>query len=231
MMWRKPITSSARFLAYHCLLVVISVVLPSLTWADETTNGSSSAVVIKIDPQHTWADLQLPQERIDQLQMLARTFRKQRSMKQVPTRPSQHRKSSTTTAVFVGSKQNGKLAAAEAIAIELQRPLLKINIRTLTEKYIGETEKNVSLLFRKAKTQGAILFFDEADALFGKRTDVSDAHDKYANIETNYLIERMNTYTGLVILSTNSRSNRTSFEDLRIHMTIVFPCASFQNCK
>ena len=109
--------------------------------------------------------------------------------------------------LFTGSSGTGKTLAASYIATHLSLPLYRVDLAALTSKYIGETEKNLSKVFSKAENKDWILFFDEADALFGKRTDVSDAHDKYANQETDYLLQRIEDHEGLVILASNLRDN------------------------
>jgi SpoVK/Ycf46/Vps4 family AAA+-type ATPase len=93
----------------------------------------------------------------------------------------------------------------------------------VVSKYIGETEKNLESLFREAEASNAVLFFDEADALFGQRSEVHDAHDRYANIETGYLLQRMEHYTGVVILATNLRMNLDEAFTRRMHFTVEFP--------
>ena len=98
--------------------------------------------------------------------------------------------------LFAGPSGTGKTMAAEIIAGELGLELYKIDLSTVVSKYIGETEKNLSRIFMEAETSNAILFFDEADALFGKRSEVKDSHDRYANIETGYLLQRMEEYEG-----------------------------------
>jgi SpoVK/Ycf46/Vps4 family AAA+-type ATPase len=113
--------------------------------------------------------------------------------------------------------------AAEIIAGELGLELYKIDLSTVVSKYIGETEKNLSGIFAEAETANAILFFDEADALFGKRSEVRDSHDRYANIETGYLLQRMEEYEGVVILATNLRKNMDEAFVRRLHFTVEFP--------
>lgn len=112
-----------------------------------------------------------------------------------------------SAALFVGPKGTGKTLAAEAIANELQHELLRVDLSAVVSKYIGETEKNLAKLFARAEKSGAVLFFDEADALFGKRTDVKDAHDRYANLEVSYLLQRLESFSGLAIVATNSTAN------------------------
>jgi SpoVK/Ycf46/Vps4 family AAA+-type ATPase len=101
--------------------------------------------------------------------------------------------------------------------------LYKVDLSGVVSKYIGETEKNLSKIFKEAETSNAILFFDEADALFGKRTEVSDAHDRYANIETSYLLQKMEEYEGVVILATNLRENMDEAFTRRIRFIVEFP--------
>ena len=113
--------------------------------------------------------------------------------------------------------------AAEIIANELALDLYKIDLSGVVSKYIGETEKNLERIFAAAETANAILFFDEADALFGKRSDVSDAHDRYANIEISYLLQRMEEYDGVAILATNLRQHLDDAFLRRLAFAIHFP--------
>ena len=110
-------------------------------------------------------------------------------------------------ALFYGPPGTGKTLTAGILGNELNKEVYKIDISMVVSKYIGETEKNLELLFARAEDKGWILFFDEADALFGKRTDVRDAHDKYANQEVSYLLQRIEDYNGLIILATNKKNN------------------------
>ena len=114
------------------------------------------------------------------------------------------------SALFAGESGTGKTMAAEVIADELGLDLYRIDLSAVVSKYIGETEKNLRRLFDAAEDGGAILFFDEADALFGKRSEVKDSHDRYANIEINYLLQRMEAYRGLAILATNMKTARST---------------------
>ncbi|WPO98630.1 AAA family ATPase [Pseudomonas sp. HR96] len=111
------------------------------------------------------------------------------------------------SALFFGDSGTGKTMAAEAIAHELQVDLIKIDLSTVVNKYIGETEKHLARVFDLAEQDCGVLFFDEADALFGKRSETKDAHDRHANIEVSYLLQRLENFNGLVILSTNNRAN------------------------
>jgi hypothetical protein len=126
-------------------------------------------------------------------------------------------------ALFCGAPGTGKTMAAEAIAAELELPLFRIDLSQVVNKYIGETEKNLKHLFDAADAADAILFFDEADALFGKRTEVKDAHDRYANLEISYLLERMERFKGLAILATNRRKDLDEAFLRRLRFVIEFP--------
>ena len=116
--------------------------------------------------------------------------------------------------------------AAEVIARELQLDLYRIDLSQVVSKYIGETEKNLRRLFDAAEDGGAILFFDEADALFGKRSEVKDSHDRYANIEINYLLQRMEAYRGLAILATNMKNALDTAFMRRLRFIVNFPFPS-----
>jgi vesicle-fusing ATPase len=126
-------------------------------------------------------------------------------------------------ALFAGPPGTGKTMATEAIASELKLPLYRIDLSQVVNKYIGETEKNLKRLFDAADAADAILFFDEADALFGKRTEVKDAHDRYANLEISYLLERMERFKGLAILATNRRKDLDEAFLRRLRFVIEFP--------
>jgi SpoVK/Ycf46/Vps4 family AAA+-type ATPase len=125
--------------------------------------------------------------------------------------------------LFAGESGTGKTLAAEVIANELRLDLYRIDLSSVVSKYIGETEKNLRRLFDAAEDGGAILFFDEADALFGKRSEVKDAHDRYANIEINYLLQRMEQYRGLAILATNMKSSLDAAFTRRLRFIVNFP--------
>jgi len=119
--------------------------------------------------------------------------------------------------------------AAEVLANELDVDLYKVDLAGVVSKYIGETEQNLARIFAEARTGNAILFFDEADALFGKRTEVSDAHDRYANIETSYLLQQMEEYEGVVVLATNLRQNIDDAFTRRIRFVVEFPFPSSED--
>lgn len=127
------------------------------------------------------------------------------------------------SALFAGESGTGKTLAAEVIAHQLQLNLYRIDLSQVVSKYIGETEKNLRKLFDAAEDGGTILFFDEADALFGKRSEVKDSHDRYANIEINYLLQRMEAYRGLAILATNMKSALDTAFMRRLRFIVNYP--------
>ena len=127
------------------------------------------------------------------------------------------------SALFAGASGTGKTMAAEVLAGELRLDLYRIDLSAVVSKYIGETEKNLRRVFDAAEEGGAILLFDEADALFGKRSEVKDSHDRYANIEVSYLLQRMEAYRGLAILTTNMKNALDTAFLRRIRFIVQFP--------
>jgi SpoVK/Ycf46/Vps4 family AAA+-type ATPase len=125
--------------------------------------------------------------------------------------------------LFAGPPGTGKTMAAEVLAIKLGLPMFRIDLSQVVNKYIGETEKNLKRVFDAADISDMILFFDEADSLFGKRTEVSDAHDRYANLEISYLLERMERFKGLAILATNRKKDLDEAFLRRLRYIIDFP--------
>ena len=133
--------------------------------------------------------------------------------------------------LFAGESGTGKTMAAQVLAAELGLELFRVDLATIVSKYIGETEKNLDRIFGAADGSNAILFFDEADALFGKRSEVSDSHDRYANIEVAYLLQKMEGYAGAVILATNFRRNIDDAFVRRLDFVIDFPFPEAEDRK
>jgi SpoVK/Ycf46/Vps4 family AAA+-type ATPase len=127
------------------------------------------------------------------------------------------------TALFAGESGTGKTLAAEVLARDLQLDLYRIDLSAVVSKYIGETERNLRRVFDAAEESGAVLLFDEADALFGKRSEVKDSHDRYANIEVSYLLQRMESYRGLAILTTNLKAALDAAFQRRLRFIVQFP--------
>ena len=146
------------------------------------------------------------------------------SQKQTLKEISMHARDSRKNIVlFAGVNGTGKTIAAEVIAGGLKRDLYRVDLSNIVSKYIGETEKNLSRLFNAAESAGAILFFDEAEALFGKRSEVKDAHDRYANLEISYLLQRLESFDGLAILATNHEEDTPEKFRRRICFVVDFP--------
>ena len=135
----------------------------------------------------------------------------------------QHDRGLGIAALFAGGSGTGKTLAAEVLASELQLDLYRIDLSSVVDKYIGETEKNLRQIFDAAEAGGVILLFDEADALFGKRSEVKDSHDRHANIEVSYLLQRMEQYRGLAILTSNIKDALDEAFLRRLRFVVEFP--------
>jgi AAA+ superfamily predicted ATPase len=182
-----------------------------------------SSLARKIEPRYTWADIVLPD---DQLALLREIVATVRGRPLVLDEWGMGRKlvsSAGVTVLFAGPPGTGKTMAAEVVAAKLGLDLYKIDLSTVVSKYIGETEKNLERIFQEAENSNAILFFDEADAIFGKRSEVKDAHDRYANIEISYLLQRMEMYDGVTVLATNLRANLDEAFTRRLQFAVDFP--------
>jgi SpoVK/Ycf46/Vps4 family AAA+-type ATPase len=177
----------------------------------------------KITPLYTWRDIILPDDRLEQLHEICAhaNYRQQVFERWGFDRAMSLGKG--LSMLFVGPSGTGKTMAAEVIAGELGLDLYKIDLSGMVSKYIGETEKNLSAIFQEAAQSNAILFFDEADAIFGKRSEVKDAHDRYANIEVNYLLQTMEEYEGITILASNFPKNFDDAFTRRLRFIVGFP--------
>lgn len=182
-----------------------------------------NTLATKIQPRYKWEDIVLPEDGIQSLRELANTIRWRTVVLDEWGVGKRLMPYAGVSALFAGPPGTGKTLAAQVIAAELRMDLYKIDLSTVVSKYIGETEKNLERIFSQAKNSNAILFFDEADSIFGKRSEVKDAHDRYANIEVGYLLQRMETYDGVVILATNLRSNMDEAFTRRIQFIVDFP--------
>jgi SpoVK/Ycf46/Vps4 family AAA+-type ATPase len=187
------------------------------------TSHDLATLVQKIEPVYTWDDIVLPQDAIAQLHEICRRVEQQQRVLNEWGFGKKLSRGKGINALFAGASGTGKTMAAEIIANALGLELYKIDLSSVVSKYIGETEKNLERIFTAAAHANAILFFDEADALFGKRSEVRDAHDRYANIEISYLLQRMEEYEGVVILATNLRSNLDSAFVRRMAFIVQFP--------
>ena len=171
----------------------------------------------------SFEDLVLPTGQMAMLRDIARQLRHRERVFADWGFGAKHPLGQGLVALFAGESGTGKTLAAEAIAGEVALDLYRVDLATLVSKYIGETEKNLKRLFHAAESSGAVLLFDEADALFGKRSEVKDSHDRYANIEVAYLLQRVEAYRGLAILTTNMRGALDRAFLRRIRFIVTFP--------
>jgi SpoVK/Ycf46/Vps4 family AAA+-type ATPase len=177
----------------------------------------------RIETRCGWDDLVLPPAQIEVLRTLAVQVRERDRVYRQWGFAEKSTRGLGIAALFAGTSGTGKTLAAEVISNELRLDLYRIDLASLVSKYIGETEKNLARVFAAAETSGAILLFDEADALFGKRSEVRDSHDRYANIEVSYLLQRIESYRGLSILTTNLKQAVDPAFLRRIRFIIQFP--------
>lgn len=183
-------------------------------------SGRLEQVTRRVRPRYAWDDLVLSGERKASLQSIADRYRLATQVyDHWGFRPAPSR---GTVALFSGPSGTGKSMAAEVVAGALHLDLFKLDLSAIVSKYIGETEKNLEQVFEAAGTGNLLLFFDEADALFGKRSEVRDSRDRYANVETSYLLQRLEVYDGLVVLATNFEKNIDEAFLRRIHTRIEF---------
>lgn len=177
----------------------------------------------RIEPAAQWDDLILPDSQRQTLRDLAAHLKHRQTVYDSWGFAAKGSRGLGISALFAGSSGTGKTMAAEVLAAELQLDLYCIDLSQVVSKYIGETEKNLRRVFDAAEEGSAILLFDEADALFGKRSEVKDSHDRYANIEVSYLLQRMEAYRGLAILTTNMKQALDTAFLRRIRFVVQFP--------
>ena len=187
------------------------------------SNQNLNNQATKIQPRYQWQDIILPPDTRQQLQEMVNMVQERPTVYGQWGFGQKQALGKGLNALFAGESGTGKTMAADIMAGTLGLDLYKIDLSSLVSKYIGETEKNLERIFTEASTSNAILFFDEADAIFGKRSEVKDSHDRYANIEISYLLQRMEMYDGVVILATNLRANLDDAFTRRLHFAIEFP--------
>jgi hypothetical protein len=177
----------------------------------------------RIEPAVGWDDLVLPPATLAALtELVARVRHREQVLRSWSMRPGGGR-GQGITALFAGDSGTGKTMSAEVVAGELGLDLYVVDLATVVDKYVGETEKNLDRIFGEASGVNGVLLFDEADALFGKRSEVRDAHDRYANIEVAFLLQRMETFDGLAVLTTNMRANVDEAFTRRLDAIVDFP--------
>jgi len=177
----------------------------------------------RIEPKADWDSLVLPDLQMRTLQLIAVHARNRVTVLERWGFAGRYSRGLGLTALFSGPSGTGKTMAAEVLAHTLDLDLFQIDLAEMVSKYIGETEKNLRRVFDAAEAGGAILLFDEADALFGKRSEVKDSHDRYANLEISYLLQRMEAYRGLAILTTNMRHAIDPSFLRRLRFVVEFP--------
>jgi len=191
--------------------------------ARQCSSHQLDQLAVKVDPRFGWDDIILPEDEIAALHEIVSMVRDRTLVLETWGLGRKLVSSKGVSSLFAGEPGTGKTLAAQVIAKELGMDLYKIDLSTVVSKYIGETEKNLELIFTQARNSNAILFFDEADAIFGKRSEVKDAHDRYANIEVGYLLQRMESYDGIVILATNLHANMDEAFTRRLQFVVDFP--------
>ncbi|WP_413167462.1 ATP-binding protein [Capilliphycus salinus ALCB114379] len=187
------------------------------------TRPQLDALAQRLEVKASWDDIVLPEEELGLLRQIADQVRHRGVVYDEWGFRERMNRGLGVTALFAGESGTGKTMAAEVIAKDLRLNLYRIDLSGVVSKYIGETEKNLRRLFDAAEDGGAILFFDEADALFGKRSEVKDSHDRYANIEINYLLQRLEAFRGLAILATNIKSALDGAFVRRLRFMVDFP--------
>jgi len=187
------------------------------------SNQKLSALARKTSPRYRWSDIVLPADCIAQLREICNQVKHRDRVYGSWGFGGKLALGKGLAVLFAGPSGTGKTMSASILASELGLDLYRIDLSMVISKYIGETEKNLSKIFDEAETSNAILFFDEADALFGKRSEVRDSHDRYANIEVGYLLQRMEEYEGIAILATNFRKNMDDAFVRRLHFMVEFP--------
>ncbi|MBC7732233.1 MAG: ATP-binding protein [Bacteriovorax sp.] len=177
----------------------------------------------RVEASADWNDLVLPQPQMQTLAQIVVHMQQRFKVHDTWGFGGKGPRGLGITALFAGDSGTGKTLAAEVLARTLNLELFRIDLSAVVSKYIGETEKNLKRVFDAAEESGAMLLFDEADALFGKRSDVKDSHDRYANIEVSYLLQRMESYRGLAILTTNHKSALDPAFMRRLRFVLHFP--------
>jgi SpoVK/Ycf46/Vps4 family AAA+-type ATPase len=188
-----------------------------------SSRGRLDTLAQRIDSEAGWEDLVVPPQTLELLRTLTIQARHRATVYETWGFASRSRRGLGLSALFSGPSGVGKTLAAEVVANELELDLYKIDLSQMVSKYIGETEKNLARVFDAAEAGGVVLLFDEADALFGHRSEVKDSHDRYANIEVSYLLQRMEAFRGIAVLTTNQKSALDSAFMRRIRFVVQFP--------
>jgi SpoVK/Ycf46/Vps4 family AAA+-type ATPase len=177
----------------------------------------------RIAPTAGWEDLILPEMQMLALRQLAAQSRNRMTVYERWGFSASGRRGLGLSALFSGPSGTGKTLAAEVLAADLRLDMYRVDLSAVVSKYIGETEKNLKQVFDAAETGGVLLLFDEADAIFGKRAEVKDSHDRYANIEVGYLLQRMESFQGIAVLTTNTKASLDKAFQRRLRFSVDFP--------
>jgi hypothetical protein len=191
--------------------------------ARQASSSKLAELASRLDPSFGWDDLVLSDRPLEVLRSISAYLRHRDLVLSEWGYERTVARNQGIKALFAGESGTGKTMAGQVLARELGLDLFRIDLATVVSKYIGETEKNLDRIFDAAEGSNAILFFDEADALFGKRSEVRDSHDRYANIEVAYLLQKMESYPGAVILATNFRQNMDDAFLRRLDVVVDFP--------
>jgi SpoVK/Ycf46/Vps4 family AAA+-type ATPase len=175
----------------------------------------------EISTDKSWSDLALTDDTARKVEEIKKWLRQSTLINRENEKKKKLRQG--YRALFHGPPSTGKTLTAALVGKEFDMPVYRIDLSMVVSKYIGETEKNLATIFDRANEKGGILLFDEADALFGKRTDIKDAHDRFTNQDVSYLLQRIEDYNGLVILATNMKSNVDEAFIRRFHLVVHFP--------
>jgi hypothetical protein len=185
----------------------------------QLSHGLAGSAVL-VDSEFSWDDLVLPKKQIFLLRHIVDRIKYRTAVYGEPKPGGAY--GDGVRALFTGAPGTGKTMAAQIIAAELDMELYKVDLSSLVSKYIGDTEKNLEGVFREAAKSGGVLFFDEADAIFGKRGEQKDSHDRYANMQTSFLLQRFEAYDGVVFLATNLQANMDPAYMRRVHVSVDF---------
>jgi ATP-dependent 26S proteasome regulatory subunit len=212
--WR--ITASGKLVANDTATELLAA-------ARGQTGLELAALTSKLKPVYRWQDIVLPEDTLEQLKEICRRVTYSHDVLESGGFARKLSAGKGVSALFAGPSGTGKTMAAEVIANELGLDLFRIDLSSVVSKYIGETEQNLERIFAAAVRSNSVLLFDEADSLFGKRSEVNDAHDRYANIEISYLLQKMEQYEGITILTSNLRGNIDEGFWRRLAFAIHFP--------
>ncbi|MDQ7096764.1 AAA family ATPase [Desulfosporosinus sp. PR] len=218
---RNAVIQAARLCEVHGLPAIDIVTLHKSCYAQVVVRLDTLAN--KVQPAYTWNDIVLPADQVTMLQEACSHVKFSHTVYQQWGFEKRISYGKGLSMLFSGPPGTGKTMAAQVVANQLHMEMYKIQLSQVISKYIGETEKNLRQIFEEAKDSNCILFFDETDALFGKRSEVKDSHDRHANIETAYLLQQMEEYDGVIIMATNLLQNIDHAFMRRINFVISFP--------